>query len=123
MNAMRHDITARIGFPASAPVEGHFASLACLHEHGYLRDGGDYAHALTQAGFQVVLGGDRPFLDVCVTPRGMFVDGVKTDAEEMFAALASEGFEGVVREVSTGRSWYLSGGRSISLSGELDMCA
>ncbi|MBY3432622.1 hypothetical protein HFN89_00345 [Rhizobium laguerreae] len=119
---MRHNTTARISFPASPPVEGHFVSLACLHEHGYLRDGGDYARALTKAGFEVVVG-ERPFLEVCATPRGLFADGVDRAAEEMFGALASEGFEGVVRESSTGRSWYLSGGRLICLSEGLEMCA
>lgn len=123
MNGIRSNITARIGFPESAPVEGYFASLACLHEHGFLRDGGDYAHALTKAGFTVVMTDERPFLDVCATPRGLFADGVGDCAEEMFSALASEGFEGMVRDSGLGRSWYLSGGRSIMISDDLRMCA
>jgi hypothetical protein len=123
MNELRTNIIAKIGFPESAPVEGYFASLACLHDHGFLRDGGDYAQALTRAGFSVVVSDDRPFLDVCVNPRGFFATGVGSAAEEMFSALASEGFEGSVRDVASGRSWYLSSGRSISVRDELRMCA
>ena len=123
MTGMRTNITARIGFPETAPVEGYFTSIACLHEHGFLRDGGDYVHALTKAGFSVVMSEERPFLDVCVTPRGFFVDGVGQAAEEMLSALASEGFEGSVRDAASGRSWYLSGGRSFSVCDDLRMCA
>lgn len=123
MTGIRTNITARIGFPESAPVEGYFASIACLHEHGFLRDGGDYAHALTKAGFTVVMTEERPFLDVCAIPRGFFVDGVGQAAEDMFSALASEGFEGSVRDSASGRSWYLSGGRSISVRDDLRMSA
>jgi hypothetical protein len=123
MNAMHPTINARIRFPVSAPVEGYFASLACLHEHGYLREGGDYAQALAKAGFAVVMDDERPFLDICACPNGLFAEGIGPSAEAMLAALASEGFEGSIRDDATGRSWYLSGGRSITVSNDLVMCA
>jgi hypothetical protein len=123
MNETRFNITANISFPAAAPVEGYFASLACLHEHGFLRVGGDYAHALTKAGFTVVTTDERPFLDVDTTPRGLFANGVGLTAEKMFSALASEGFEGMVRDCALGLSWYLSGGRSFMVRDDLRMCA
>ncbi|MDW9481923.1 hypothetical protein GOB57_25060 [Sinorhizobium meliloti] len=123
MNGLRSNITARIGFPETAPVEGYYASIACLHQHGFLRDGGDYSHALSKAGFTVVMTDDGPFLDVCAVPRGFFAEGVGPSAEEMFSALASEGFEGSVTDAATRRSWYLSGGRSIPVRDDFRMCA
>lgn len=121
MNVKNHNVTAMIGFPATAPVEGHFASLACLDAHGYLTEGGDYPQSLARAGFSVVVTDGRPYLGVCKKRKGLFANGVGASAEEMFGALASEGFEGKVSDTSTGKSWYLSSGRLIRE--DMRMCA
>lgn len=120
---MRTTITAKIGFPQSPPFEGYFKSIAYLDDRGYLRDGGDYARALVKAGFVIVDGEGRQYLDIHPARRGLFAEGIGKDADGMFSALASEGFEGVVYEEETRRSWYLSGGRSLCIGPGLRMCA
>lgn len=108
-------ISASIGFPSIAPVEGHFASLAILIDLGFLGGDGDYVRALEKAGFVIVRTGRRVGLDVSTQPRGVFSNGVGADALTLVAALASEGFEGVLRDGASGLSWYLSGGRCVSI--------
>lgn len=120
---MRTMTTATIGFPSVAPVEGHFASLAALIDMGCLGHDGDYVRALEKAGFVVVQGPRGPSLDIAHPPRGAFADGVGSPAETLLEALASEGFEGVLRDSRCDRAWYLSGGRCVSLDAALAMTA
>nr|WP_250808622.1 hypothetical protein [Neorhizobium tomejilense] len=120
---MRIDITAIIRFPSAAPVEGHFASIGKLHELGYLDRDGDYLRSLERAGFHIVENLPERHLDIAPVCRGVFARGVGAEAEGLLSALASEGFEGVVRDGSEGRSWYLSGGRFLCLADQIKMAA
>lgn len=116
-------MTARLGFPSTAPVQGHFSSIAKLHDLGFLDREGDYLRSLETAGFVLVSADRGRYLDVARPAKGVFARGVGDDAEQLLVALAEEGFEGVLRDENQGLAWYLSGGRSVSLLADAAMTA
>jgi hypothetical protein len=120
---MHIDITARIGFPSAPPVEGHYASIAKLHDLGFLYRDGDYLRSLERAGFVIVERQESRHLEVAPIARGVFSQGVRDDAETLLEALASEGFEGVIHSSQSARSWYLSGGRLVGVVEDGRLCA
>lgn len=116
-------IVATIAFPQTPPVTGHFESLAVIDELGYLDRSGDYRKSLERAGFFVCKIAGDVYLDVAAPVTGVFHSGVGEDAVRLLSALASEGFSGVLRDEGAGLSWFLSGGRLVSPSIDLKVCA
>jgi hypothetical protein len=120
-NSMR--VYVRLSFPTKIGANGFFASVTTLSNFGYLDVNGAFERSLANAGFSVLIGSSGLNLEIAAAAKGVFEGGVGEKAEQLLGALAEDGFEGVVRDGATQKTWYLQDGMIVSMLDELKQCA